>query len=66
MFIPKCTTPTTAERIEMWVKCGMVAKAGEEAFKAKDRPALEGLRANASGNAALEIDRFIAQLAKGR
>jgi len=55
-----------AERIEMWVKCGMVAKAGEEALKAKDRSALEELRAQASGQAQLDIDRMIAQLQKGR
>jgi len=57
---------TVAERIEMWVKCGMVSKAGEEALKAKDRGALEELRAQASGNSALDIDRMIAQLQKGR
>ncbi len=50
----------------MWVKCGMVTKAGEEALKAKDRGALEELRKQASGNAQLDIDRMIAQLQKGR
>lgn len=66
MFIPKCTNLTPPERIEMWVKCGMVTKAGEEALKAKDRAALEELRTKASGNGMLEIDRMIAQLQKGR
>jgi len=66
LYIPKCTLLTVAERIEMWVKCGMVSKAGEEALKAKDRGALEELRAQASGNSALDIDRMIAQLQKGR
>jgi hypothetical protein len=65
-FIPKCTILTVAERIEMWVKCGMVVKAGEEALKAKDRNALEELRLKASGQGMLDIDRMIAQLQKGR
>ena len=50
----------------MWVKCGMVAKAGEEALKAKDRNALEELRGQASGGQLLEIDRMIGLLQKGR
>lgn len=66
LFIPKCTNLTVAERIEMWVKCGLVTKAGEEALKAKDRLALEDLRTKATGNSALDIDRMIAQLQKGR
>lgn len=66
VFIPKCTNQTSAERIEMWVKCGMVNKAGEEALKAKDRAALEELRGKASPQQQLDIDRMIAQLTKGR
>ena len=50
----------------MWLKCGLVNKAGEEALKAKDRNALEELRTKASGSAQLDIDRMIAQLQKGR
>lgn len=50
----------------MWVKCGMVGKAGEEALKAKDRSALEELRAQAGAGQQLELDRMIAQLQKGR
>ena len=46
----------------MWVKCGMVAKAGEEALKAKDMNALEELRAKASGGQLVEIERMINQL----
>jgi hypothetical protein len=34
------------ERAEMWIKCGMISKAGEEALKAKDRNMLEDLRTN--------------------
>ena len=66
VFIPKCTALTYTERIEMWVKCGMVVKAGEEALKAKDRAALEDLRNKATANTVLEIDRMITQLQKGR
>lgn len=46
----------------MWVKCGMVVKAGEEALKAKDIAALEQLRTRASGHAVVEIERMINQL----
>ncbi|KAK5137309.1 hypothetical protein LTR08_000279 [Meristemomyces frigidus] len=66
LFIPKCTALTVAERIDMWVKCGMVAKAGEEALKAKDKSALEELRAQASGGQLLEIERMIGMLQRGR
>ena len=66
LFIPKCTNLTVAERIEMWIKCGLIVQAGEEALKAKDRAALEGLRGQASGSAALEIERMIGMLSKGR
>jgi hypothetical protein len=57
---------TSAERIEMWVKCGMVHKAGEEALKVKDRAALEELRTQANPQQQLDIDRMIAQLTRGR
>ena len=50
------------EKIEMWVKCGMVVKAGEEALKAKDLNALELLRDKASGPQLGEIERMINQL----
>ncbi|EMC97761.1 hypothetical protein BAUCODRAFT_66530 [Baudoinia panamericana UAMH 10762] len=66
LFIPKCASLTLSERIEMWLKCGLVAKAGEEALKAKDRNALEDLRKQATGNAAVEIERMIGLLQKGR
>ncbi|KAL1996195.1 hypothetical protein VTN49DRAFT_247 [Thermomyces lanuginosus] len=61
-FIPKCTHLPVEERIEMWVKCGLIVKAGEEALKAKDVNTLEVLRTKASGPAVSEIDRMIAQL----
>lgn len=66
VFIPKCTNLTVAERVDMWIKCGLVVKAGEEAFKAKDRPLLEEIRTKASGSAAVEIERFIGMLPQGR
>ena len=50
----------------MWLKCGMVKQAGEEALKAKDRAALEELRGKADGNALMDIERMITQLQKGR
>ncbi|KAK2873738.1 hypothetical protein FQN49_002117 [Arthroderma sp. PD_2] len=62
IFIPKCASLTVPERIDMWMKCGMVTRAGEEALKAKDLKALESLRTRISGNAVLEIDRMINQL----
>jgi hypothetical protein len=46
----------------MWVKCGLVVRAGEEAHKAKDRELLEELRAKASGSAAVEIERLLGML----
>ncbi|KAL1986479.1 hypothetical protein VTN96DRAFT_6238 [Rasamsonia emersonii] len=61
-FVPKCTNLPVAERIEMWMKCGMIVKAGEEAMKAKDVNTLELLRTKASGPAVSEIDRMINQL----
>ncbi|KAK4944573.1 Vacuolar protein sorting-associated protein 16 [Elasticomyces elasticus] len=61
-FIPKSTNLQPAERIEMWVKCGMVVKAGEEAVKAKDLNSLESLRDKASGQQQVEIERMLTQL----
>jgi vacuolar protein sorting-associated protein 16 len=50
----------------MWVKCGLIVKAGEEALKAKDGAALEGLRTKATGQAVNEIERMISELRKGK
>ncbi|OAL05339.1 vacuolar protein sorting-associated protein 16 [Phaeosphaeriaceae sp. SRC1lsM3a] len=66
VFIPKCTNLTVADRVDMWVKCGLFVKAGEEAFKAKDRALLEDLRGKAGGSAAVEIERLIGMLPQGR
>ena len=46
----------------MWVKCGMVVKAGEEALKAKDLNALNMLRGKTSGPQLAELERMINQL----
>jgi len=46
----------------MWVKCGLVNKAGEEALKAKDMNTLEQLRDKATGPQLAEIERMITQL----
>ena len=48
----------------MWVKCGMIVKAGEEALKAKDLKQLEDLRSKAAGPQSSEIERMINQLKK--
>ncbi|KAI9796995.1 MAG: hypothetical protein M1825_006274, partial [Sarcosagium campestre] len=66
LFVPKCTSLPAKERIDMWVKCGLLAKAGEEALKVKDTAALEGLRNKASGTVALELERMIGQLRPAR
>ncbi|KAI9882725.1 MAG: Mitochondrial-processing peptidase subunit alpha [Watsoniomyces obsoletus] len=65
-FIPKCSN--AEERIDLYVKCGMVLKAAEEAFKIKDVEKLEELRgkvtaggsSGAGGTA--EIERMITKL----
>lgn len=64
VFVAKCTGLTARERAEMWVKCGMVSRAGEELVKVKDVEGLEGLRgkAGAGAGAGVEIDRLIAQV----
>ncbi|KAL8860018.1 MAG: hypothetical protein Q9178_003567 [Gyalolechia marmorata] len=66
LFVPKCTALSAQERSEMWVKCGMVAKAGEELVKVKDVSGLEELRGKARGGEAAEIERMIAQFKSRR
>ena len=59
----KCTGLTAQERSEMWMKCGMVSKAGEELFKVKDLEGLEGLRGKVSERGVgVELERMIGQL----
>jgi hypothetical protein len=64
IFIPK-GSGTSKDKIEMWVKCGMLKQAAEEAVKAKDMKSLEDLRGMATrpGEAA-EIERLIAGMKK--
>ena len=62
VFIPKCTSLSVPERVEMWTKCGLLVKAGEEAFKVKDRELLEEIRAKAGGSAAIEVERLLGML----
>ena len=50
----------------MWVKCGLIAKAGEEALKAKDLNALELLRQKATGAQLADIERMVTQLKPSR
>ncbi|KAL8661171.1 MAG: hypothetical protein Q9202_005828 [Teloschistes flavicans] len=66
IFVPKCTALSAQERSEMWVKCGMIVKAGEELVKAKDVNGLEELREKASGSNVAEIQRMIAQFGSRR
>ncbi|KAF2681402.1 vacuolar protein sorting-associated protein 16 [Lentithecium fluviatile CBS 122367] len=66
VFVPKCTHLDVKERVDMWSKCGLLVKAGEEAFRAKDRGLLEEVRGKASGSAAVELERLIGMLPAGR
>ncbi|KAL9101812.1 MAG: hypothetical protein Q9163_002959 [Psora crenata] len=61
VFVVKCTSLTARERADMWVKCGMFNRAGEELVRSKDIEGLENLkRAGAGGS--VEIERMIAGL----
>ena len=66
LFVPKCTGLAVSDRVEMWIKCGLVGKAAEEAFKAKDRALLEGLRDKVGGpdaaSVATDIERYLTEL----
>jgi hypothetical protein len=66
LFVPKCTGLQPRERIEMYVKCGLVGKAAEEALKARDKEALIELRTKASGREAQEVERAIKMLEGGK
>ncbi|MCJ1433241.1 hypothetical protein MMC27_002600 [Xylographa pallens] len=63
VFVGKCTGLTAQERSEMWVKCGMVGKAGEELVKVKDVEGLERLKETAGeSGVVLELERLIKTL----
>jgi hypothetical protein len=66
LFVPKCTGLTARERVEMWVKCGMVGKAVEEAARAKDLEGLRDLRGKAGPRELGEVERLIGQVEGGR
>lgn len=62
-FVAKCGGSEWRERVDMWVKCGMVGRAAEEAARYKDVGVLEGLRTKAKGGAeAVEVERLIGTL----
>jgi hypothetical protein len=63
-FVPKCVALTPKERVDMWLKCGLVVKAAEEAFRAKDVGTLEELRPRANAAQVAEIESFVGQLKK--
>jgi vacuolar protein sorting-associated protein 16 len=54
---------TPAERIEMWVKCGMIKQAAEEAARLKNGKKLEELKQMATrpGDIA-EVERLLSSL----
>jgi hypothetical protein len=64
LFVPKCTALSARERVEMWVKCGLLVKAGEEAARAKDKGLLEEVKGRATGSALLELERLGSGLGK--
>ncbi|KAH8702771.1 Vps16, N-terminal region-domain-containing protein [Phaeosphaeriaceae sp. PMI808] len=66
IFINKCSNLAVAERVDMWVKCGLLVKAGEEAFKFKEHALLEDLRSKAGGSAAVEIERLLGMLPQAK
>jgi vacuolar protein sorting-associated protein 16 len=62
-FIPKSTNSSSAEKVEMWVKCGMIKQAAEEASKAKDVKKLEELKGlSTRPGESNEIERLISAL----
>jgi vacuolar protein sorting-associated protein 16 len=69
-FIPRCGVNLAAAqavkaRVEMYVKCGLIDKAAEEAGNGKDMEALEGLRSKATGERdAQEVERWIGIVGK--
>ena len=62
VFVGKCTGLKAQERAEMYVKCGMVLRAGEELVKARDLEGLESLKGKARAAEVGEVERLIGQL----
>ncbi|KAF8533406.1 Vps16, N-terminal region-domain-containing protein [Trichophaea hybrida] len=65
-FVTKCTALPYQERIDMYMRCGLVLRAAEEASKAKDLSALEALRGKAMGRDQVEVERLITILKGGK
>lgn len=61
-FISKCAGLRPMERVEMWIKCGMVLKAGEEALRVKDVRALELLASKAPAENVSNLQEMLKQL----
>lgn len=62
-FVSRCTNLTAADRMDMYVRCNMVVKAGEEAVRVKDVNALQVLRGRSKVQSEqLELDKMIMQL----
>jgi hypothetical protein len=64
VFVPKCTGVGHRDRVEMWVKCGLGAKAAEEAGRAKDLEGLKELRGKVAERDVGEVERWINVLGK--
>lgn len=62
VFVGKCTSLTPQERSEMYVKCGLLEKAGEELVKAKDLAGLESLKAKTGDREGAPLERMIRAL----
>lgn len=65
-FVGKCSNLGYKERLDMYMRCGLVLRAAEEASKGKDLEALEGLRSKAVGRDMVEVERLIKILKGGK
>ncbi|KAA8914859.1 Vps16, N-terminal region-domain-containing protein [Sphaerosporella brunnea] len=65
-FVAKCTNVQYQERIDMYMRCGLIMRAADEANRAKDVAALETLRGKAMGRDQVEIERLIKILKGGK
>ena len=62
VFVAKCTALTAQEKAEMFVKCGMVVRAGEELVKDRDMEGVEGLKGQGRAGEVGGVERLISQL----
>jgi hypothetical protein len=65
-FVPKCANVQYKEKIEMYLRCGLVMRAADEANRNRDVAALEILRGKAVGRDQVEIERLIKILKGGK